>query len=553
MSVSAIQSSATARGTRHACFGVVLLIVGVCSLSCSSVFAWGAGHNDSSRLGASLAPEPFRSNPDLCLHAGYPDAIQVHAVGHGRDGYLRRLMTFEAIEALRAGDTAKGLFFASAATHYLTDRACIAHSGQAWYGPKAWQPLLAVKHRGVAVPSAKEEIYYEHLKGNYRDTVLKLPAPEYCRAIWDRTQGSTNAYFDSLPSVRRLVKPDMLRRLDNWTFTDAFLYGRWYAVFISLDMLAEASINAPPLRFRDPRGMTAVCMAELINGAAICASYYGYLATASATDVPADWAILPPRDRLLEWMVPGCEVLIAKDAPWAVERAALVLGMELARASRRRELLAGTSDPQQPVAPRSFVTRMDADAPASSANNGNLIVLVTPSDRELQTRFGVTAPGEGRRGRISVQANPLSAEHRAVVLAGASVHDTLYLVDYLLDLAWDPMHGRWPAEGVVAALQETWGGWKLIQDLRTMSGEAAVAHARKRPYRHQETRAADSKRYGELLPKNLRQGAAEVEWYEFFLLDAPLPDGRSATELLATGADYAEVLSVIPVTGKGEK
>ena len=78
---------------------------------------WGAGHNDSSRLGASLAPEPFKSNLDLCVFAHYPDAIQDHAVGHGRDGYLRRLMTFEAIDALRADDLPKAMFFASTATH----------------------------------------------------------------------------------------------------------------------------------------------------------------------------------------------------------------------------------------------------------------------------------------------------------------------------------------------------------------------------------------------------------------------------------------------------
>jgi len=506
---------------------------------------WGVGHNDSSRLGAGLAPAPFRANPELCLHAGYADAIQDHAVGHGRDGFLRRLMTFEAIAALRDGDVPKGLFFASAATHYLTDRTCIAHSGQAWYGPKGWQPFLAVKHQGLRVPFGKEEIYYKHIKGYYRDTVLKLPPPEYCRDIWDRTHGSTNAYFDSLPSVRRLVKPDMLHRFDNWTFTDAFLYGRWYAAFIALDMLDEASLEAPPLRLKDPRGMQAVCLAELVNGAAVCASFYGYVATAAATETPAAWsATLPPEDRLLEWVAPGCTVLIGANAPWAVERAALVLGMELARASTRRTLLDGGK--ARAPDPRAFVARCGPGKPESANPGGALIVLVTPDDADLRSRFDVSPLPQGRRGRLTIRPSPFAEKRQALVLSGASLQDTLHLVDYVLDLAWAPIHGRWPADRLVAALQQTWAGWKLIEDLRAMKGEAAVAHARKRPYRHQETRAADSKRLNELLGDGLRRGAPELEWCKFFLLETPLPDGVRATDLIAAGTDYRALLEAVP-------
>ncbi|MBM4082141.1 MAG: hypothetical protein FJ278_20715, partial [Planctomycetes bacterium] len=108
------------------------LFIGALAAS-PEAFGWGVGHDDSSYLGATISPEPFKTNAKLCVYGHYPDSIQDHAVGHGRDGYLRRLFTFEAIDALRAGDIPKAMFLASAATHYLTDRACIAHAGRAWY------------------------------------------------------------------------------------------------------------------------------------------------------------------------------------------------------------------------------------------------------------------------------------------------------------------------------------------------------------------------------------------------------------------------------------
>ncbi|MEW6355053.1 MAG: hypothetical protein AB1696_01900 [Planctomycetota bacterium] len=522
-----------------------LLLSVVLLQSSGRLFGWGVGHNDSSRLGATLAPEPFKSNPDLCLFADYADAIQDHAVGHGRDGYMRRLMTFEAIDALRAGDVPKAMFFASAATHYLTDRTCIAHSGQAWYGGKGFQPFLAAKHQGVKVPFAKEEVYYEHLKGYATDTVLKLPPPDYCREIWDKYKGSTNAYFDELPSSRGFVNPEMLRTFDNWTFNDAFLYGRWHAAFIALDMLDEDSIKNPPLRFADPRKMRAVCIEELINGAAVDAGYFSYLVTAAGTDTPEEWAkTLPPKDRLVELADPKAVVVIGKDAPWCVERAALVLAMELARADKRRAAFAGGEEPK--TDPESLVVRYDPAEPEAQLAGSNLIALARPEDGDLLERFGGKKPDEERRGLISEQENPFAKERKAFLLAGASRQDTIYLVDYFLDLAWAPIHGRWPVERVVAALQETWGGWKLIQDMRTMHGKEAVDFARKRPYRHQETRAADSKRYNELLGKDLKTSGNEEEWYKFFLLKVPLPDGRRAVDIIQAGTDYTELLKVAP-------
>ena len=82
-----------------------------------TVLAWDVQHNDASRLGATIAPEPFKSNADLCVHGTYPDSLPDHAISCHEEIYLRRLFTFEAIEALRSGDVPKAMFIASAATH----------------------------------------------------------------------------------------------------------------------------------------------------------------------------------------------------------------------------------------------------------------------------------------------------------------------------------------------------------------------------------------------------------------------------------------------------
>ena len=81
-------------------------------------------------------------------------------------------------------------------------------------------------------------------------------------------------------------------------------------------------------------------------------------------------------------------------------------------------------------------------------------------------------------------------------LAGCQpAEDTLYLVDYLLDLCWAPAQGPWPAERAVEVLKNVWAGWKLIVDLRELKGAEAVAYARKLPYSHVPTRERRSAKY----------------------------------------------------------
>lgn len=495
---------------------------------------WGAQHNEASLLAAAVSPEPFRSHAQLCVFAGYPDAIQDHAVGHGSDGYTLRLFTLEAIAALRAGDMPKAMFFASAATHYLTDRVCIAHAGRAWYhGPldkDPWTRFLPRKYQAVYVPHGKKTVYYAHLKGTASDTCLLLPEPECNAERWRSSQGSLNAYFDSMPSVRKLVTPEMLPRTGDWTFNDFDQYARWYGFFISLDMLDPASLNGPQLRLRDTKGMQAVCVKELLNGAAQCAAYYGYLATAAASEVqPSFPAALPENDKLMTLAEREPVVVIAAAAPWPVERAAHVVAIELARAERRLATTQKRAERVRPLA--DYVLRLSPEKGPDAVKGRSVVALLTPDDAGLARALEAPAVPAGVSGVVAACKAGGPGSPVTVFLRGSSRQDTLYLVDYLLDLSWAPRQGPWPAQRAVEVLKGVWAGWRLIEDLRSLKGDEAVAYARKLPYSHTATRKEDSAKYRAGMQQGLNPGASEEEWWQHFLLELPLPDGRRAADM----------------------
>ena len=104
-------------------------------------------------------------------------------------------------------------------------------------------------------------------------------------------------------------------------------------------------------------------------------------------------------------------------------------------------------------------------------SHGNIIVLATPDDADLAQSFPIRHLEAGRRGSIDVRNAGPHKEQQTVVLLGASTQDALYLVDYLLDLAWDPVHGRWPCDDVVKALQVC----KEFDDLQPQSAGDTIA------------------------------------------------------------------------------
>ena len=509
---------------------------------------WSWQHDDATRLAACISPEPFKSNADLCVHGTYPDSLPDHAVSLHEEIYLRRLFTFEAIEALRSGDVPKAMFLASAATHFLTDYCCIAHSTYAWYhdgnpdGP--WAKFLPRKYQGLRIPRKVNQVYYPHLKGTTRDNCLDLPDPEYNLENWRKFQGSINAYFDTLPSVRAYVTPEMLRRPTDWTATDYDQFARWYGNFIALDLLDPQGLNAPPLRLRDPVGMKAVCIEELLNATAQCAAYYGYLCTAAGTEVsPAFQELRPEYDRLIALSKGNPVVAISSQAPWPVERAAFVAGMELLRAERR---LAKQTEGRPPERNASdYVTRLSADRALEGLKGRNLILLLTPEDRDLARSLKVPEIPAGARGMITLEKTGDSGQNIVVALRGATRQDTLYLVDYLLDLCEAPLNGPWPAERVIETSKSVWPGWQLLLDLRKLHGEAVVPYA----YRFAKNRPAQDKEaintVREELKRTTEKASGQDEWWARFLLELPLPDGRRVPEMIEKGTDYLALMDVV--------
>jgi hypothetical protein len=306
-------------------------------------------------------------------------------------------------------------------------------------------------------------------------------------------------------------------------------------------MLDPQSIGTGQLRLRDAIGMKAVCVEELINGAAQDAAYFGYLATAmNAVVEPSLAKLIPEHDKLLKLAEADAVVFIPQNASWPVERAAHVLGMELLRATRRLATLKDLAPPEK--SPSAFVMRVTTERLPAELGARNAILVIPPSSDDWARASDAPPVPSDKSGIIAARQ---TGGKTHIVLRGATQQDTLYLVDYLLDLAWSPLHGRWPAERAVSVLQELWSGWKLIRDLGGMSGAAAVAYARKLPYHHNQTRAEDATKYAAALKQGVHSPASEEEWWSYFLLEIPLPDGRRVADLIEKGADYSALIEIV--------
>ena len=520
---------------RHARWVRPAAALGLCLWMVLPARAWSHQHDECTYLAATLCPEPFQSNASLAVFGTYPDLMGDWDAG---PGISLRLFSFEALAALRADDRPKALFLASAATHYLTDQACIAHS-RAWYKTDSdpFARFLPRRLQGLKVPREKKPVYYEHLKGYYNDTVLAVPEPDYNVERWRQYGGSINAYFDTLPSVRKYATPARLRRPTDWTFTDFDQYARWHATFTALDMLDPASLDQPPMKLRSAEGIKAISLDELLNGAEQCTAYFGYLSTAMRCRVDSSLdRLLPDMDKLQTLARSAPLVVIAKDAPWPVERAAQVLGMELLRAGRRLAFAEQRTAPGGK--PSDFVRRVGAGDRLEDLAGHSLIVLLTPDDTALAGRLRAPEVPAGATGVITA-----TAPGPTVLLRGATRQDTLYLVDYFLDLAWAPLQARWPVEPALAAAQELWVGWKLCLDLRQRNGADAVAYARKVPY---HAPAGVTTEYNKRLDAaGGQKGATQMEWWTWFLLQTPLPDGRRVPDMIETGTDYTDMFKAI--------
>ena len=165
---------------------------------------WGGQHNEASVLHAGQPravplPRGCASTPAI------PTPCRTMRSGTERTG--TRCGCSRGRRSRPCGERLpKAMFLASAATHYLTDRVCIAHAGRAWYHQELdkdpWTRFLPRQAPGGLRAARQEDRSTAHLKGTTSDTCLLLPEPECNVEKWRKCQGSLNAYFDSMPSVR---------------------------------------------------------------------------------------------------------------------------------------------------------------------------------------------------------------------------------------------------------------------------------------------------------------------------------------------------------------
>jgi hypothetical protein len=168
------------------------------------------------------------------------------------------------------------------------------------------------------------------------------------------------------------------------------------------------------------------------------------------------------------------------------------------------------------------------------------ILLLPPDDTAWAEAAKAVSVPAGKTGLIFARKTGQGNIH--VLLRGTTEQDTLYMVDYLLDLAWAPLHARWPAQTVVDAAKEAWAGWKLILDLRKMQGKEAVAFASKVPYKADKEAVS---KFHQNMKQLTQQAANQEEWWTHFLLEIPLPNGRKVPDMIEKGVDYTTVLGAV--------
>lgn len=509
----------------------------------SDAFGWSAQHQGAAWLGATIAPEPFKSNADLCRFALYPDWMNDWWTGHGRDDIDRILFTFEAIEALRANDIPKALFFASAATHYPTDRACIAHSGDVWkISPQRTPSLYAFLPRRYQAFSMPGEMKTAAIAGLATPTrtffAPAIPAPPYRTDRWVASAGDPHTWGDALPDLRAGIDPRSLVKPTGWTYHDFSIYANWYASFLTVELFDPQSLETGQPKWRDAAEMKAVLLEELRNGAQLDAAYYGYLATAANTVVEPPLAKLIPKpqyDKLQKLSETRGVVLVARNASWPMKRAAHLLAYELCQAQVRWKTLSGQPKPGGSI--DSFILETSPEKLPCELADHSAVVLLPPENEDLAK--AVNAPGipVGKSGIIA--ARQLDGGKIHVFLRGATQQDTLYLVDYLFDLVYAPnikvQPGRWPVERVMDVYQQFWPGWKLIADMKTMSGNEAASYAEKLP--HKAAPEMEPIVKAMLKEAGVVQSSPTPSPKDYFLLSLPLPDGRRVPDCVEKGRE----------------
>ncbi|HIE09700.1 MAG TPA: hypothetical protein EYP65_07615 [Armatimonadetes bacterium] len=471
---------------------------------CSVALPIGRGaHDQVAVLGARAGPEPFRSHPDWCSFGHYGGLLADEGIVSGSERWAYRLCVLKAIRALGRKDLRKACFIASWATHYLVERACLAHA-EVWGNNFEVISRLPPRYWDVRAPT-------ERRKGS-KGLFFFCPPPEFEREAFEKCQGSVRSYFEA--AFGRPIEglgPDSLPPTEGWSLYDAWLTASWAAEILALETLDLESVRGGMPRFKPSEVMGAIAHSERLLQAWLCAVHYGYVAEAVKFEV-GDLGPLAEGgglDKLAS--MGGTMVVVPEGAPPGVLRAATLVAVELRRA------LKGAGKKVPPL------WRMVRREREFLSLPGPAVVLATPRSR-LVKGCGLKLR-QGSLGLVAFIERGLPGNLRgALFLLAADEGRLPHLVDFSLDTLVAPLFGRRPGPKLLSALKSHWAGWRLLKALEGRRGEEAVNFALSVPFRNSPEEEA---RFKAETTKGVEPSGMGDFWDA--LLHLPTPGGEGST------------------------
>ena len=517
----------------------LILILGLCA----PVFPSSSPtHNTAAKTAAQLSPEPFQSNWQKCRGAVHPDYMSDQPLGHENSRVAGLLYTLEAIRYLREGQITKAMMTASARTHYISDAACIPHA-------KVWNPRSVndVVHAGHA-----SEKTFKYLPDRYQDYYVPFGdfvydshfyplqvtggPPAVHQNTWDQLAnqkllGSMHGFFDRISCVpwnKGGFPTQGIDRSENWSCYDREFYARWRAECIALDILDRETVldKSKPLRFAPEERFKAVQDEEMRNMISAKIAYYRYLTVAANTELRGDMMdIFPSKDPLRLMARRNPTILIGKNTPWPLKRAAYLLAMELVRAKYRYE---GKYD-------QAFAANLTKEA-------GALFKTIQMPNGEGSRRLILTwmekAPDNKKAAATPLSGNVIATEPGAkgaghIILHGKDLQSTIHLIDYMLDLTYAPLNGRSPMEVMLNVFEREWAGMAFLEELSQVpDAEVFDNEELVRPKNiHLNDRTEWTNKVHYMVWPNVEgesnlAGPIPAIW-DLMLVDLPLPDGTT--------------------------
>jgi len=496
----------------------------------------------AAKTAAQLAPEPFKSNWQKCRGAVHADYMSDQPLGHENSRVSGLLYTLEAIRYLREGQITKAMMTSSARTHYISDAACIPHA-KMWY-PRSVDDVVHVGHASENafeyLPDRYQNYYVPFGDFVYNSHFYPLQVtggpPAVHKETWDKLArqnllGSMHGFFDRMSCVpwnRGGFPTTGIDHAENWSCYDREFYARWRAECIALDILDRETVldDLKPLRFAPEEQFKAAQDEEMRNMISAKIAYYRYLTVAADTELRGDMIdIFPSKDPLRLMVQRKPTILIGKDAPWPLKRAAYLLAMELVRAKYRYE---GKYN-------QAFAVNLTDESGAlfktiqMPKSEGSQRLIITWMEKASENQKAVGLPLAGNV--TATESGTKGAGH--IILHGKNLQSTIHLVDYLLDLTYAPLNGRSPMEVMLNVFEREWAGMSFLKELNQVPDAEVFDHEELiRPKNiHLNDRKEWTDKVHYMVWPNVEgisdlSGPIPAIW-DLMLVDLPLPDGSS--------------------------